>query len=48
MDFQERMSKPVEDEVEEGEHGEMDQELHDFIQRRENSRGNMDEMFDVA
>lgn len=48
MDFQERMSKPVEEEVEEGEHGEMDQELHDFIQRRENSRGNMDEMFDVG
>ena len=48
MDFQEKMSKPVEDEVEEGEHGEMDQELHDFIQRRENSRGNVEEMFDVG
>lgn len=48
IDFQERMSEPVEDEVESGEHGEMDQELHDFIQRREDSRGMTDEMFDVG
>ena len=48
LDFQERMSKPVEDEVEEGEHGEQDQELTDFIQRREDSRGMTDEMFDVG
>lgn len=48
LDFQERMSKPVEDEVEEGEHGEQDQELTDFIQRREDSRGNMSSMFDAG
>lgn len=48
LDFQERTAATVEDEVEQGEHGEMDQELHDFIQRRENSRGNVDEMFDVG
>lgn len=48
LDFQERMSEPVEDEVEQGENGEMDQELHDFIQRRENSRGNLEEILDVG
>lgn len=48
LDFQERMAKPVEDEVEEGEHGEMDQDLSDFIQRREDSRGMTDEMFDFG
>lgn len=48
IDFQERMAEPVEDEVESGEHGEMDQELHDFIQRRENSRGNLEEMLDMG
>ena len=48
MEFQTRMAEPVEDEVEQGEHGEMDQELHDFIQRREDSRGMTDEMFDMG
>ena len=48
LEFQERMSKPVEDEVEEGEHGEQDQELTDFIKRREDSRGMTDEMFDFG
>ena len=48
MEFQEKMSKPVEEEVEEGEHGEMDQDLHDFIKRREDSRGNLDEMMDYG
>ena len=48
IDFQERMAEPVEDEVEEGEHGEQDQELTDFIKRREDSRGMTDEMFDVG
>lgn len=48
MEFQEKMSESVEDEVESGEHGEMDQDLHDFIQRRENSRGNVEEMLDVG
>ena len=48
IDFQEKMAKPVEDEVDEGEHGEQDQELTDFIKRREDSRGMTDEMFDVG
>lgn len=48
MEFQERMAKPIDDEVEEGEHGEQDQELTDFIARRENSRGMTDEMFDFG
>lgn len=48
LDFQERMGEPVEDEVEQGEHGEMDQDLRDFINRRENSRGNVEEMLDVG
>lgn len=48
LDFQERMSKSVEDEVEEGEHGEMDQDLSDFIKRREDSRGNLEEMMDYS
>ena len=48
MDFQLRTAETVEDEVETGEHGEMDQELHDFIQRRENSRGNLEEMLDMG
>lgn len=48
MEFQDRMAEPVEDEVEQGEHGEMDQELHDFIQRRENSRGNLEEILDMG
>ena len=48
MDFQLRTAEPVEDAVEQGEHGEMDQDLHDFIQRRENSRGMVDEMMDAG
>lgn len=48
LEFQEKMAKPVEDEVEEGEHGEMDQDLQDFIDRRESSRGMTGEMFDVG
>lgn len=48
LEFQERMSESVEDEVEQGEHGEMDQELHDFIKRREDSRGNMEEILDMG
>lgn len=47
-EFQERMSKSVEDEVESGEHGERDQELTDFIGRRESSRGNVEEMMDYG
>ena len=48
MDFQERMSESVEDEVEQGEHGEQDQELTDFIQRREDSRGRVEAMMDLG
>ena len=48
MDFQEKMAHAVEDEVEESEHGEMDQDLHDFIQRRETSRGHLTEMMDYG
>ena len=48
MEFQERMATPVEEEVEQGEHGEMDQDLQDFIKRREDSRGNLEEMLDVG
>jgi len=48
LEFQERTAATVEDEVEQGENGEMDQELHDFIQRREDSRGMTDEMFDMG
>lgn len=48
MDFQLRTAESVEDEVETGEHGEMDPELHDFIQRREDSRGNLEEMLDMG
>ena len=48
IDFQEKMAVPVEDEVEQGEHGEQDQELTDFIKRREDSRGNLEEMLDMG
>lgn len=48
LDFQTRVSEPVEDEVEQGEHGEQDQELADFIKRREDSRGQVEEMLDMG
>ena len=48
LDFQERMGAPVEDEVEQGEHGEEDQELKDFKKRREDSRGNLEEILDMG
>ena len=48
LDFQEKMSEPVEDEVEQGEHGEEDQELKDFKKRREDSRGNLEEILDMG
>ena len=48
LDFQEKMSGPVEDEVEQGEHGEQDQELTDFKKRREDSRGNLEEILDMG
>ena len=48
IDFQEKMAEPVEDEVEQGEHGEEDQELKDFKKRREDSRGNLEEILDMG
>ena len=48
LEFQTRTAEQTEDEVEQGEHGEQDQELTDFIKRREDSRGNMEEMFDIG
>lgn len=48
LDFQERTAASVEDEVEQGEHGEQDQELTDFIKRREDSRGNLEEILDMG
>ena len=48
IEFQERMAEPVEDEVEQGEHGEEDQELKDFKKRREDSRGNLEEILDMG
>ena len=48
LEFQERTAEPVEDEVEQGEHGEQDQELTDFIKRREDSRGLVEEMLDMG
>lgn len=48
IEFQERTAEKVEDEVEQGEHGEMDQELSDFIDRREKSRGQVEEMLDMG
>lgn len=48
MEFQAKMSESVEDEVEQGEYGEQDQELSDFIKRREDSRGLCEEMLDMG
>lgn len=48
LEFQESASEKVEDEVEQGEHGEQDQELTDFIKRREDSRGMCEEMLDMG
>lgn len=48
LDFQERTAEKTEDEVEQGEHGEQDQELTDFIKRREDSRGMVEEMLDMG
>lgn len=41
-------SESTEDKVEQGEHGEQDQKLSDFIKRREDSRGNLEEMLDMG
>ena len=48
MEFQEKMAGDTEEEVEQSEHGEMDQGLTDFINRRENSRGQLTEMMDLG
>ena len=47
-DYQKSAAEKTEDEVENGEHGEMDQKLTDFINRRENSRGNLEEILDMG
>lgn len=47
-EFQNEMAKDVETEVEEGVHGEKDQKLQEFIERRESSRGAVDEMTEVG
>lgn len=48
LEFQTRTAERTEDEVETGEHGEQDQELTDFIKRREDSRGLVEEMLDMG
>ena len=48
MEYQERTAEQTEDEVEQGEHGEQDQKLTDFIKRREDSRGLVEEMLDMG
>lgn len=47
-EFQKEMAKDTDQEVEEGEHGEKDEKLQDFIDRRENSRGAVEEMTEVG
>lgn len=46
LDFQEEQSKPVEEEVEEGEHGEKEKGMEDFIKDREASRAVVPGMLD--
>lgn len=48
MEFQKEDAPSVEEEVETGEHGERDEELEGFIQRRESSRGRVDEMHEAG
>lgn len=48
LDFQTEDEKKVEDEVEEEEHGEKDEKLKGFIDRREKSRGMLDEILDMG
>ena len=48
VDWAVEKSERVEDEVEAGEHGEMDAKLQDFKRRREESRGNLEEMLDMG
>lgn len=48
QEWQEEKGEKTADEVEAGEHGEQDQKLADFIQRREESRKNLDEMLDMG
>ena len=47
-EFQEEMAKDTDTEVEDGEHGEKDEKLTDFIDRREKSRGAVEEMTEVG
>ena len=46
LDFQEEQAKPVEEEVEEGEHGEKEKGMQDFIKDREASRAVVPGMLD--
>ena len=46
LDFQEEQGKPVEEEVEEGEHGEKEKGMEDFIKDREASRAVVPGMLD--
>lgn len=48
VEKQEEFAKPVEDEIEEGEHGEDEPELEKFKQKREASRSLVPEMMDVG
>lgn len=48
LEFQEEQSKPVEEEVEEEDHGEKDKVLDDFIKDREASRQVVPEMMDAG
>ena len=48
LDYAKEDEKDVEDTVEEGEHGEKDEKLQGFIERREKSRGNLEEILDVG
>lgn len=47
-EFQKETSPEIEEEIEKGEHGEMDEDLKGFIERRESSRGMVDEMTEVG
>lgn len=48
LEEQQEAAQPVEEEVEQGEHGEKDEALKEFIEHRENSRGVVEEMTEVG
>ena len=47
-EFQKETAPSIEEEIEHGEHGEMDEDLKGFIERREASRGMVDEMTEAG